>query len=442
MTLFVKSGVQSLHRHWPQARRWATKGSLAILDQGLFSGANFLVNILLARWLSPEEYGAFAVALSIFYLLVGFHTAVLTEPMMVFGAGKYREHFRKYLGMLFYGHWAISVLISLGLGGASWFLIRRGSPLGEALLGLAVASPFLLLLWLMRRACYANMRPAWAVAGSVINLLAVLAGLFLLWQAGLLSTLTGLVLLGAAAGTASLGLAILSLRPSVWGFWGNPMPGMVLRDHWGYGSWNFLGVIAYWASGQILMLLIPLFLGLAASAAVAAVWNLYRPVSLFMQSLGLVLLPIFSRWIGDGLENSEVRRRATRFALLFGGTVAMYGLVLSIGTKQILHLLYVGKYDEYWLLVALFGLSTAASTATGMFILALKAYGRTDAASGVWTLSALLVSLGSVPMMKIAGLEGAIFSVMVAYSVACWMAYVRLPQVKQNVNNLVSGDKE
>ncbi|GIX47763.1 MAG: hypothetical protein KatS3mg131_1974 [Candidatus Tectimicrobiota bacterium] len=62
--------------------RWARKGGLAVLDQGLFSGANFLVNILLARWLPPEEYGAFAVALSVFYLLAGFHTAVLTEPML------------------------------------------------------------------------------------------------------------------------------------------------------------------------------------------------------------------------------------------------------------------------------------------------------------------------------------------------------------------------
>ena len=42
---------------------WLKKGSLAVLDQGLFSGANFVVNILLARWLTPEEYGAFAVAM-------------------------------------------------------------------------------------------------------------------------------------------------------------------------------------------------------------------------------------------------------------------------------------------------------------------------------------------------------------------------------------------
>ncbi|MDR7400087.1 MAG: hypothetical protein QN144_12370, partial [Armatimonadota bacterium] len=73
-----------------RARVWASRGLWAVADQGLFSGANFVVNVLLARWLSPAEYGAFAVALSIFYLLAGFHSAVLTEPMMVFGAGRYR----------------------------------------------------------------------------------------------------------------------------------------------------------------------------------------------------------------------------------------------------------------------------------------------------------------------------------------------------------------
>jgi len=74
-----------------QLREWIIRGDWAVLDQGLFSGANFLVNILLTRWLSPEEYGAFAVALSTFYLFADFHTAVLTEPMMFFGLGKNRR---------------------------------------------------------------------------------------------------------------------------------------------------------------------------------------------------------------------------------------------------------------------------------------------------------------------------------------------------------------
>jgi len=57
MTLFVE-----------RMRRWGLKGGLGILDQGLYSGANFVLGILLARWFSPEEYGAFSAAYSIFLL--------------------------------------------------------------------------------------------------------------------------------------------------------------------------------------------------------------------------------------------------------------------------------------------------------------------------------------------------------------------------------------
>lgn len=395
---------------------------MSILDQGMASSANFLVNILLARWLPPEEYGAFAVALSVFYLLAGFHTAVLTEPMMVFGAGKYREHFRKYLGMLLYGHLGISALISLALGIAALVTARYGSrALAQALAGLAIASPFLLLLWLARRACYVPMRPRWAAVGSGVNLVLVLGGVLALWKMEMLSGFTGLVLLGAAASVASL-VVFLPLRPQVAGFVGIPTAQMVAADHRGYGSWNLLAVAAYWASGQILMLLIPIFLGLAASAAVAAVWNLYRPVGLFMQSLGLVILPTFSRWVDQGMPGPELRRRVMRLALLLGGAVALYGTALTAAAKPVLHLLYAGKYDEHWVLVGLFGMSTAMSIATGVFLSLLKARGRVHLVSGIWMLSALLIAILSVPLMYLAGLEGAIVAAVVAYAVACWRA--------------------
>ena len=69
-------------------------------------GTNFVVNILLARWLTPAEYGAFALAYSVFVLLGVFHIAILIEPMLVFGPGRYRERFPEYLGILLRGHFA------------------------------------------------------------------------------------------------------------------------------------------------------------------------------------------------------------------------------------------------------------------------------------------------------------------------------------------------
>ncbi len=419
----IKEEGTNIPRFWPQARRWAVKGGWALLDQGLFSGANFLVNVLLARWLAPEEYGAFAVALSIYYLLMGFHTAVLTEPMMVFGAGKYRKQFREYLGMLLWGHWGISALIVQGLAGAAWFFLRRGLPLGEALLALAVASPFLLLLWLTRRACYANLKPALAVVGSAINLVVVLAGLFLLWKAGLLSSLTVMVLLGVAAGMASLALTALYLSPRVWGFSAHTRPMMVFGEHWRYGSWNFISSLAYWASGNIFTALVSAFLGFSVAGAMAAIWNLYRPLGLFMQSLGLLLMPTFSKWFNAGMP---LKRRAVLLGGLFGSVAFLYAIFLYIGAEDVLHMIYGDKYDEYKVLVGLFGLVIVASTISGIFNMTLKVMGCVRRVAMIWGFSSIFVLTIGVFIILVSGIQGAVIAYAGSYMLAAILAFVNL----------------
>jgi O-antigen/teichoic acid export membrane protein len=408
---------------WDRLTHWARKGSLAVLDQGLFSGANFLVNILLARWLAPEEYGAFATALSIFYLLAGIHTAVLSEPMMVFGAGKYREQFRKYLGIVLWGHWGTSALLALGLGVAARVFLQLGSPLmAQALFGLAVATPFLLLLWLTRQGCYAQLRPNYAVVGSGFNILTVVVGLFLLWRAGGISSLTGFVLLGVTGGLASLVL-LGKLRPQMAGYVGNPTPSIVLADHWGYGRWSILGFLLYWASGQILMLLIPIFLGLVASAAVAATWTLYRPISQFMQALDSLILPAFSRLTSEPDGQKHLRRKVIGVAGLFAGVAFLYALTVSIFAKPILHFLYAGKYDEHWMLIVLFGIAFVFSVMTRIFVSALKAVGRVRESTKVWLIPTLATAMLSVPSMLTLGVEGALMVFAGSYILAGLLAY-------------------
>src|SRR4051812_8746383 len=99
-------GPQGAFRKWLP---WLTKGGLAIADQGVFAASNFLLNILLARWLAPENYGAFALVFSTYLSLLLMHNALFTTPMLVFGQGKYREHFAAYLGVLLRCHLAVMI---------------------------------------------------------------------------------------------------------------------------------------------------------------------------------------------------------------------------------------------------------------------------------------------------------------------------------------------
>src|SRR5690606_41574113 len=80
------------------------RGTWTVLDQGLFALANFGVNVLLARWLTPEGYGAFTVAYFIFLLVGAVYGGLFTEPMLGYGAGPVRERVPSYLRALLTGH--------------------------------------------------------------------------------------------------------------------------------------------------------------------------------------------------------------------------------------------------------------------------------------------------------------------------------------------------
>ena len=89
------------------------------MDQGLFALTNFIVNVLLARWLSQSDYGAFAVAFSVLLLMGTIHTAVLTEPMLVLGPSRFKARTAAYIRRLVPIHFALSsgmgVVILLGV---------------------------------------------------------------------------------------------------------------------------------------------------------------------------------------------------------------------------------------------------------------------------------------------------------------------------------------
>lgn len=146
---------------------WGVKGTLALADQALFAGAQFALNVLLARWLAPVEYGAFAVAYSIFLLVSAVHSSLLIEPMLIFGSGRYKETRRSYLAIVLRGHWLLTILASAVLLAAGLLVGRFSSQsVGYALCALSVALPFILLAWLTRRAFYIESQPGRAATGG------------------------------------------------------------------------------------------------------------------------------------------------------------------------------------------------------------------------------------------------------------------------------------
>ena len=126
---------------------WLKKGTLAVVDQGLVSGCNFLLSVLLARWLLPEEYGAYALSFSVFLLLAGFHQNLVLSPLSVLGPSVYRHQLRNYLGAMLWIQAAFGIVVSAALAIAAWVSQRilHQPFISNALAGLAISAPCVLL---------------------------------------------------------------------------------------------------------------------------------------------------------------------------------------------------------------------------------------------------------------------------------------------------------
>lgn len=60
------------------------KGGIAVVDQVLFSGSNFLLNIFLVKLLTPDDYGIFGSLYSLYLLFFVAFAAAFLEPYMYY----------------------------------------------------------------------------------------------------------------------------------------------------------------------------------------------------------------------------------------------------------------------------------------------------------------------------------------------------------------------
>jgi O-antigen/teichoic acid export membrane protein len=303
--------------------------------------------VLLARWLAPADYGAFALAYSVFLLLLVFHTALLTGPMLVFGPGKYRKRFPDYVGILLRAHFALMIPGAVLLVAIAFLLGWLYSPAArQAFLGLAIAGPLILLLWLLRRAFYARLNPGWAAAGGLMYLMISLASALGLRAAGRLTPASGFLTMAAGSLMACLLLLVL-LRPTI------AMDSFAIRaiaaDHWRYGKWVAAAAGPSWVTDNIYFLALPAWVGLAGAGGLKALLNLAMPALQTISALGVLLLPILVRDRDRGGFYAMKKTMKLCIALFFLGS-ACYMTLLWGFRFQIFHFLYAGKYapDASW----------------------------------------------------------------------------------------------
>jgi O-antigen/teichoic acid export membrane protein len=385
------------------------KGFWAVADQGLFAGSNCIVNVMLARWLSPMEYGAFATAFAAFLALGVIHTSLLTEPMLVFAPDRYRDRHKTYFGALLHGHWVVSLCASAILAGAGWYLGHRGqADLSRALYWFAIAGPFILFLWLMRRMCYGQFNPKRAAMGGIGYLVLMMSALAVIHQFGTLSIGTALMMIAGSSLIAGIGLGIghVEMRSA------EPILRDVIAEHLRYGRWATATQILGFIPGNIYYFLLPTMATLEQSGALRALTNLFMPLLQASAALCLLLLPAFVRTQGTA-EGKRLHRLS--LAMLAGGPV-IYWLVLGIFNHQIINLVYGGKYQNYSGLIWILGLQPIIAGMCGVYGSLLRAQQKMNAVFWGGVVAAVGAVTFGIEMTRLYGLAGVCWSIVITYA--------------------------
>src|SRR5580698_2173227 len=333
---------------------WGSKGGLAVLDQALISGSNFMVSIMLARWLMPDAYGAYAVAFGIYVMLSLVYQSLVLEPMGVFGGSVFRSNLRGYLKSLVWLHVALSVTICSALV-ISWAVAHRlgaGAAMTSALAGVAFASPCLMLFALARRTFYVELSPAPAATGALIYSTLVLAGLYVVYQHALLSPFSAFLLLGLGALVTGIVL-MFGLRSGLSGSGPAPALREAWHRHWRYGRWALASCIAGWLPSYIYYPLLSSFKDMEQSGQLKALMNLTMPFEQTKGALMMLVLP-FAANVVARQGKAGARMLGIRLTLLgMVGAIAYWAVIIPL-QKPVFHALYSGRYlDVAYLLPAL-----------------------------------------------------------------------------------------
>lgn len=357
--------------------RWVKKGSSSILDQAFFSGTNFVLSILLARWLAPDLYGIFALSFAIYLFFSGIYNAIILEPISVFATSKYHEQFHQYLSSQFAIHFIVTgilggfiICVALILN----YLNVWESILVKALFGVGVSLPFLLLLWLVRRVYYIIQSPSDALVSTFIYSVSTLMGALILNSSIYRGNIfLWYVLIGSASLLSSIPV-FFSKKLKVFSEQAFSNWKTFFREQWLFGRWIVLATLLYSLGTQTQIFLTASFLGLHAAGAFKAVQNVMLPMFQIVAAVSTLMLPPIS--LEYGRKNyEEMRSKSLRVAGLLVFIAIGYEITLLFGAKHIDHFLYDAKYTDFvWLLpvIGLIPLLNAFQTGFSLILRSLQ----------------------------------------------------------------------
>jgi O-antigen/teichoic acid export membrane protein len=388
-------------------------GGFAVLEQGIFSGSNFVLSFLLARWLATDQYGSYRYAYAIFLLLAFLYQPLMVEPMAVFGCSEYQTCLRGYWRSMLKMQGTLTVVMVVLSGACA--ALSKGQPggLSAALWGMTIAGPCVLLAWLTRRGFYLKLRPGFAALGSIIYSGIMLGGVYYFHRLGLITPFVSYALM--AVGSVVAAIFLLARLRSVFLTSDRPAPSLVKiwRRHWVYGRWALAAALMGWFPIYIYFPALKWFAGVDQVANLGVLLNLVTPVQQAYGALSVFFLAHAAEVQGrKGIRG--LKPLSVWFVGMFtAGAIAYWLLILPL-KHQVFQLLYHGRYLGIVGLLPLAGLGCILWSAVLGQTVVLRAMEAPYLVFWAEVGSFALCLIVGVPFTYFWGLQGALWGMVVS----------------------------
>jgi O-antigen/teichoic acid export membrane protein len=307
------------------------RGSWTMADQLVVSGGTFLVNLLLARQIAPEEYGVFAVLLGGMLTLQLPAGSLLLYPLSVRlqamdGAAERAALMRSTLVLI--------LLLALALG-----MVLAPALIAFGRAELAVPALLCFVFWQLqeatRRCLFSTFRHRAAILGDSISYAGQALIVIGLAAHGAL-TLSDVYLGMAATSLLAAGVQCAQLRLALRG----PLPlRQVAAEAWAFGGgWSLVNGILSQLRGQILAWAVAIEGGIASAAALQAALNVVNMANPLLISLGNIIPQAVARANRQG--PAEAWRAARSYAYLALPFFLGYAALVLAVPEPILRLFY------------------------------------------------------------------------------------------------------
>jgi O-antigen/teichoic acid export membrane protein len=396
--------------------------NLAIFDQVLASGSNFLTGILLARTFGIVEYGSFTLAWLFVEFIGSLQTAVIIQPMVNVGPKQSEaDHDLYYDAVL-----AQQALACMVFGPVALVVVRLAGWLlsepefGRLALPLCAAIIAYQLQCFFRRYFFARDRPVAGIVNDGLRFtvqIAATAALAFAWPGA--TAPVGLWIMAAGCAVSAVQGVIYFGRPR----WNSAVFVGVSVRHWEFSKWLLPSALMYWMTSQGFLLMSGFVLGAAATGGLKAAFTIAGVVYILLLALDNFAPVQASRALHVG-GPIELRDNIARLALLTGTPVMAALAMISIDPGYLVHLLYGDRFDGVEQLLRWLCAPVILYTTSTILIIWAAAIERTRTIFFSYAAATVFTVIAAYPLTYYAGMAGVVVGCVLVESIRAAMLLV------------------